>query len=257
MPSPFPGMDPYIEGEMWVPFHTELAVEIARQLTPMLAPRYVARPEKRYLVENVEALAIEAEFIPDVGVRKGLETALPSQAFVTTAPLEMATILPRKVPQIWIAIRETRKRSLVTAIEFLSPTNKIGKGYQRYLAKRARILRSSVHLLEVDLNRRGKRLPMRQKLPAVPYFVFLSRAERRPITEIWPIKLDAHLPRVAVPLLRPDPDVPLDLQQAVTQVYDSTRYDLELDYTRPPEVPLLAKANAWADKLLRKAGKRA
>ena len=30
MPSPFPGMDPYLEGSAWMGVHTELSVEIAR-----------------------------------------------------------------------------------------------------------------------------------------------------------------------------------------------------------------------------------
>lgn len=43
MPSPFPGMDPYLEGYLWPDFHHRLATEISRQLTPRLRPRYVAR----------------------------------------------------------------------------------------------------------------------------------------------------------------------------------------------------------------------
>ena len=31
MPSPFPGMDPYLEGDLWTTLHVQLAVEIARQ----------------------------------------------------------------------------------------------------------------------------------------------------------------------------------------------------------------------------------
>ena len=32
MPSPFPGMDPYLEGEMWQEFHSRLANQISEQL---------------------------------------------------------------------------------------------------------------------------------------------------------------------------------------------------------------------------------
>lgn len=32
MPSPFPGMDPYLEGRRWMGFHHQLVSEIARQL---------------------------------------------------------------------------------------------------------------------------------------------------------------------------------------------------------------------------------
>ncbi len=43
MPSPFPGMDPYLEGYLWPDVHQALATQIRRQLAPLLQPRYVAR----------------------------------------------------------------------------------------------------------------------------------------------------------------------------------------------------------------------
>lgn len=43
MPSPFPGMDPYLEGYLWPDVHQRLATEISKQLTPRLRPKYVAR----------------------------------------------------------------------------------------------------------------------------------------------------------------------------------------------------------------------
>ncbi len=80
-------------------------------------------------------------------------------------------------------------------------------------------------------------MPMQQPLPDAPYFVVLSRAEERPISEVWPIQLDERLPLVPVPLLPDDADVSLDLQQALTNVYDLLGYDLAIDYSGPPELP--------------------
>ena len=51
MPSPFPGMDPYLEGELWPTVHGNLTSEIVRQLTPQLRPRYLALMEKTYGLE--------------------------------------------------------------------------------------------------------------------------------------------------------------------------------------------------------------
>jgi Protein of unknown function (DUF4058) len=51
MPSPFPGMDPYLEGVLWTNFHTQLAVGIAQELNPRLAPRYVAVTEKYHAIQ--------------------------------------------------------------------------------------------------------------------------------------------------------------------------------------------------------------
>jgi hypothetical protein len=128
-----------------------------------------------------------------------------------------------------------------------------GDGYREYLDKRNRILSSTTHLLEVDLLRQGKRVPMQQTLPEAPYFIFLSRAEQRPITEVWPIQWTMPLPTVPVPLLPGDEDIQLDLQLAFTTVYDDFGYDLSVDYTQPPEIPLAEDKAVWANHLLQKA----
>ena len=52
MPSPFPGMDPYLEGDMWQEFHERLANQISAQLLPQLAPKYVALLAKRYVIHR-------------------------------------------------------------------------------------------------------------------------------------------------------------------------------------------------------------
>ena len=40
MPNPFPGMDPYLEGDLWTSVHTDLCVQIAHQLAAKLRPKY-------------------------------------------------------------------------------------------------------------------------------------------------------------------------------------------------------------------------
>jgi len=64
--------------------------------------------------------------------------------------------------------------------------------------------------------------------------VLLSRADQRPLSDVWPIRLSDPLPGIPVPLLSGDADVPLDLQQAFTSVYDAFRYEVAMDYTRRP-----------------------
>jgi hypothetical protein len=97
----------------------------------------------------------------------------------------------------------------------------------------------------------GQRVPMVNRLPSTPYFVFLSRAQHRPLTEIWPISMREPLPPVPVPLRGGDADVPLDLQSAFATVYDVFAYDLSIDYAQPPETPLSDDDIEWAAGLLR------
>jgi hypothetical protein len=162
-------------------------------------------------------------------------------------------VIPSPVPHVTIEIRDTANRELVTAIEVLSPTNKRGDGYDEYLAKRRRILLSTAHLLEIDLLRQGKRVPMKEPLPPAPYFVFLSRAEKRPITDVWPIALSDPLPTVPIPLLPDDGDTFLELQAAFTAMYDLLGYNLAVNYTQPPEVLLAGEAALWLEERLREA----
>jgi hypothetical protein len=146
---------------------------------------------------------------------------------------------------------------LVTAIEILSPTNKRGEGYQEYLDKRRRLLLSTAHLIEIDLLRHGRRVPTQEPLPPASYFVFLSRAEQRPIMDVWPIQLTMILPTIPVPLLPEDEDTTLDLQLALTTIYDALNYDLSVNYTQSPEIPLEGDSVTWARHVLRSAGKLA
>jgi Protein of unknown function (DUF4058) len=240
-------MDPYLEGSEWTSVHTELSSEIARQLSPRLRPKYVARTVRRFLAD--------ADIYPDVSVQEATHPdALHESAPTWNAPpLQLATVISPWEPQVTIEIRDVARRELVTAIEVLSPSNKRGEGFQEYVDKRSRVLHSSAHLLEIDLLRRGSRVPMAAPLPAASYFVILSRVVRRPIVEVWPVQLQAVLPVVPVPLAAGDPDVSLDLQAALNTVYDALNYDLSVDYTRPLEVPLSAAEAEWAAGRLRAA----
>ncbi len=138
MPSPFPGMDPYLEGYLWPDVHNRLVVEIARRLAPLLRPRYVARIE----VSVVKDENPEAEIgilYPDIEVLRNRARTRDVQddreaekgtglATILTAPITIPRLDPIEVRLSRIEVRDTSGDELVTTIEILSPVNKRGKG---------------------------------------------------------------------------------------------------------------------------------
>ena len=208
--SPFPGMDPYLEGDLWTAFHADFAHQIQAQLMPRLRPKYVA-----------------------------LEVPV-----ISSPAAEALNPLPEEVPVHTVEIRDVAERRLVTVVEILSPVNKQGDGLREYVDKRTLILQTQTHLLEIDLLRGGARIPLIGELPSAPYYVFLSRFTHRPRTSVWAVGLRDRLPVVPVPLLPPDPDVPLDLQAAVNACFELVGYARLLDYTQAPP-KLSADDLAW------------
>jgi hypothetical protein len=264
MSSPFPGMDPYLEGEMWQEFHDRLANQISAQLMPLLSPKYVALLAKRYVFDRpalgIFDLTPGQVIYPDVRVvalPDAEPTAVPGDAGVAVAEpaAELASLMPEEVPILSVEIRDVAERRLVTIIEILSPVNKRGEGGRDYAKWRVELLQTRVHLLEIDLLRQGVRIQLAGEPPPAPYYVYLSRWQRRPWTQIWPIPLREPLPAVPVPLLPPDPDVSLDLQAAIGACFDLVGYERLLDYASPPPPPELGDEDAaWVAGVLRAAG---
>ncbi len=262
MPSPFPGMDPYLESPLhWRDVHHRLATEISRQLASRLSPRYVARIETRFVAFSPDEGEISILY-PDVEVTHmqlreraiaTYEVRTDVAAAIPPPPLVLRAITPEQIELVTVEIRDAAQRRLVAAIEILSPTNKRpGKGLEEYRAKRETVLSANAHLLEIDLLRKGTRPPHLIGLPESDYFVFLTRAGRRRVTETWPISVRDPLPIVPVPLLPGDDDVPLDLAHALRTIYDEARYDLSIDYGQPPVPPLAEDDAAWAQELLKR-----
>ncbi len=258
MPNPFPGMDPYLEGPLWSSLHSSLIEEIARSLAPRLRPKYFALPNTRVVLavpDPIELPELQARH-PDVGIYHSGASGESQASAVATAPLTFLLPAPEEMTQSFVEIHEADSGALVTSIEVLSPTNKRGKGLDEFRAKRQELLDGPAHYLEIDLLRIGDRFPSPNALPSVPYFVFLSRANRRPRIEAWPIALDQPLPTVPVPLLNGDPDVMLDLQRALNTIYEHYSYERATRHSGEPVVRLSEDQQTWADECLRKAGLR-
>ncbi len=265
MPSPFPGMDPYLEGQLWPDVHHRLATRISNDLTPALRPQYVARIETQVVIDR-GARADLGIFYPDISVLSRPQPVLHEaavdyrrQAQPAPAPPLAAVITPasfwlplstQEMRTATIEIRETGSGRLVTAIEILSPANKRAPGLENYRAKRDRLIVDGVHLLEIDLLRRGERAETDPLVVRCDYVISLARA-RATMMEVWQVGLAESLPVVPVPLLDPDPDIPLDLQAALAAIYDEAGYDLSIDYTQdPPPPPLRPEDHEWLRALL-------
>lgn len=243
MPSPFPGMDPYIElPEIWSDFHGGLAETIRAELNAVIQPSYVARMTPYVTYDLVEVAQVR-HVSPDVSVWQSQPSGTMTLAapVITPAPAQSKVALEVPLRLFTVEIRTVSGLQLVAAVEILSPVNKrpSHEAYQSYLRKRRQLLRSEAHLLEIDLLRGGTRPPLETPVPPAPYYVTLSRTDHRPHVDVWPIQLGDTLPVLPVPLLEPDPDVPLDLGKMVSAVYERGGYASIIDYSQPPPPPPL------------------
>jgi len=247
-------MDPYLElPRRWQHFHNALADEVGTMLNSQLGPKYAAWLTTYVAYEAVE-VAWQRTIQPDVFVSRtpGAGEA-GSGAVATLAPAPVRSALPTEAAvQLYrVEIRMTADEQLVTVIEILSPANKRA-GHEDCREYQRNLVRSSVHLLEIDLLRGGERPPLAEPVPSAPYYAVLSRAELRPIVEVWPVQLTERLPVLPVPLMEPDPDVTLNLGAAVAAVYERGPYARVIDYHEPPPPPPLSPGEAaWVESLLR------
>ncbi len=250
MPSPFPGMDPYLEGYLWPDVQQALAYQFRRQLAPLVEADYAVRLAVYMLSDRVPAHELGIMY-PDVevvhaqthrGVRESSATGATSQVSITPAALTVPLTFPVQVRIAEVEIRDVAKNILVTSIEILSPANKREPGITIYLAKQDELRLAGVHVLEIDLIRRGARPWPGIQPPETPYLAILTRAKHVQ-AEVWPIGVRNSLPVLPVPLRVPDSDVPLDLQEALNTIYDEARYELTINYQSPPPEPELFRAD--------------
>src|SRR5215813_2255991 len=253
MHSPFPGMDPYLEApSIWPDVHTSLMSTIREQLTPLLAPKYLAELETQVVIDRLDDDS--QVVLPDVSITSPEVSVEAPSAVAVAAPAPVQVRVPLDVPTrlVSVYIRQRETARLVAVIELLSPVKKRrGKGREEYLDKRRTFLTSPVHVIEIDLLRRYPRMPFDDPLPPAHYLVMVCKAGERPRSSVWPINVRQPLPTIPIPLLAPDPPVPLDIGQALRTAYERARYDLRVDYGKPPRPPLSPADIAWVKALLR------
>lgn len=263
MAGPFPGMDPYIEAlGSWPDFHLDLIARSRASLGRTLPPGYVPRMDERVVV--VAEQDADRGYDPDVMV---LRHPRRSSSGVREVAGATATIEPVMLPirrrerrrterHVWLEVRKVPELKLITVIEVLSPTNKIGRERQKYLRKRADWLDAGVHLVEIDLLVSGGRMPVEGKLPPGDYFATVARKEDAPNASIYAWSVRQLLPRVPIPLERPDADATLDLGALVSSVHEEARYAEVLPYHLPLKLNLAPEDREWAEGIARGAAHR-
>jgi hypothetical protein len=257
-------MDPYLEDPAtWPNVHVNLITEIQAQLNRQVRPRYYARAEERVYISDQDDPGRRV-IVPDVRVRarydEPQEPWAPSghAALAAAEAVEVTTLIEDEIREAYVEVVDADLKQVVVVIEVLSPTNKTrgARGQRSYRRKRAEVLSSTSHWIEIDLLRTGERLVAGEVLPYGDYFVHVSRVERRPSGLVWPIRLPQRLPVIPIPLRAPDPDARLDLQETLNNVYDRSSYDLSVDYREDPVPPLPTVYLTWAGQLLREKGLR-
>ena len=248
MPSPFPGMDPYLESRsLWRGVHHQFITALAEALNAALPRDFVARIDVRLYVlepERWEVVKVESSDSADAHY--------------------LLRGFPEEVRESFIEIIAVNAPGrVVTAIELLSPANKTpGVGREEYRRKQRDVLGSETHLLEIDLLRGGEHAvavperALRARCGLWDYLICLHRAGHGWEYEVWPRSLRQRLPRVLVPLTEGHVGVPLDLQAALDRVYDGGAFDRSVDYRADPNPPLSTDDTASVDALLREKGLR-
>jgi hypothetical protein len=272
MPSPFPGMDPYLERPRWFRgLHNVMIAHLQEAIQPLLPPPYFAltaeliwmEGSERYIDPDVDLL-VRTPVRPRRAVEGGDEGGVATLvAEDVEEPVVVAVTQTRgeerTEPYLEIYARRDGEDRLVTSIEILSLTNKrLGsEGRHAYLEKQREILDGQVNLVEIDLLRGGGHTSAvphwlaKEKAGDFDYHVSIHRFDRPFEFLVYPIPLQRRLPTIRIPLLPGDPTVPLSLQAAFQRAYDAGPYRRVVRYGEDAiDPPLSSTQAAWAARLV-------
>jgi hypothetical protein len=264
MPSPFPGMDPYLEQpDVFPDLHDSFITYLREHLQARLPAPYFAAIGRRVWIELARR-----SIGPDVNVihsrprgPSSTKVAEGSASAVATQPVAVRVAHDEfREPFIEVYANDEQGKRLVTSLELLSLSNKTPGAHGRdlYLRKQREILGSQVHLVEIDLLRGGEHataVPLddaRDACGSFDYHVSIHHFDDLETYFVYPIRLEDRLPTIAIPLLPGDPPVSLDLQAVLDRCYDAGPYPREIDYEGDALVPpLRAEQRAWAARVLK------
>lgn len=258
MPSPFPGMDPYLEDPSeWRSVHMGLLYAIHAELNLVLPEGVRARMDQYVWVreDGGDERRRPDVFIPKPRTGGGASTIIAEHV---SAPTVRGT-LPRGRKRIHrrVQIVTGRGEQVLTVLEVVSPSNKAGGDDGEAYAQKRREYLGSVNFVEIDLLRAGGRRALgRPEPPTTDYYVFSCRAAEYPATAVWAFNVRDELPVVPVPVSPKYADAPLRLRAALDRVYIDGKYETDMDYSVPPTPPLDRHDAVWAADLLKKHAKK-
>lgn len=210
MPTPFPGMDPFLErNPLWQQVHTCLIVEMRRFLAPRLRPRFfVAIEQHDYMVKQ--------------------------------RYLEIRDVATREVITVIEILSPANKRRGDGRRQYERKRQKVLES-QTHLVE--------IDLLRAG-DPMPLALPGAAENGPPAYRIVVSRSPRRPYADVYLFSLRQPIPNVPIPLRPGDEEPLLPLNDLLHAVYDQGAYDLVVDYGRPPQPPLADEDAAWSQTLL-------
>jgi len=267
MPSPFPGMDPWLESPGVFPdFHNSFIGFLREAINTLLPPPfYTAIATRVYTEEAVQ------HYEPDVDVLLPSDRTFESGNATAVATLSVTDLLEvasalrpeEEVTEWFLEVRTAGDRErLITSVEMLSPTNKTrGKtGRGMYRAKQLELNSSGVNLVEIDLLRRGAHVTLasfaelRKKAGLYDYHICVTTPQVEDSSFVSPFQLSQPIPRIPIPLTEDVPAIPIDLQAAFTRTFDAALYSRRVRYMEPCDPTLTSEQQAWAEGILRAKG---
>lgn len=247
-------MDPYLERPgLWPDVHNSLIVAIRDAIVPMVTPKYYVGVESRAYVIRPEG----DEFLgrPDVSVVSPV-AAPPGAAVATAVETDDVTVLDVELPigdeisHYYLEVRGAQSHELITAIEVLSPVNKVdSRGRFEYEQKRYETIMSRTNFIEIDLLRAGEPMPLERPVVS-DYRILVSRGWTRRKAQLYAFGLRAPIPDIPLPLTPEEREPIVPLNQVLHDLYQRARFDLRIDYSQPAVPPLREADREWAEELL-------
>ena len=261
--NPFPGMNPYLESpQLWPGIHTAIISGLQRWLGPRLRPEYIVRTGERvYVSEESAGDGPRAFRIPDTMILDGGAAAPEVVALAEPKQQDGAIAVRLPEPEVeienYLEILRVGSREVIAVAELLSPINKYGAGRRSYLVKRAQVLYSLTHLVEIDLLRAGPSMPVIGDVSRRHYRILVANARRtEPVADLYSFGIDQPIPDFVIPLAKGSEGIAVNLKSVLDDVYAIGSYDSDIDYDLDPEPPLSDADRAWLDQLLREKGLR-